>query len=473
MSAEIYEIAGALHKGTKQVLEDLQKMNVAVRKISDLVSDANMLRLAAQYGRTEYVLPLISSEYIYELPDIWKEEEILRLLSDITWTTPFLHKKDAKRLMAVKACVPGYVEQVNGSEAKYKNPKAVCGLYLIGNRENAIMSLKKEQDFQMYLIPKDKKDAVPCCICFGEDKILVTSINIDSCMVLVWADGKYDYRPAKFTKMQDTYFFEVESMLQEMEVEIPVYEEGNWSDKGIWAMSEWIQVGKSGFAVQEKLKCSLKIDKNKLCICGGSIGNVSWVAKDAKMTIKGLLAVRKAVDVFLENTGELDYNGFQEIGDRLKKEAEIETLLTDDLMEENEDEKMDLAVEAYVRLRLLAQAGLSQQVVDAFAKDRSIYMSKGTKGCVPLQSRFLKRCIKNFEKKNHAVAYFCVLMKEQRGIIANIFYVSDCRKKWAEERREIQKKRVTVYRENLSKKEISKKEKVQIYVINGGMVCIL
>lgn len=473
MSARIYEIAGALHKGTEQVLKDLQKSGVKVSKISDLVSDHDMLKIAEQYGRKEFVYPLISSEYISELANSWSQEDILKLLLDITWTEGFLSEKDAKRLLAVKACVPDRIEEVINSDVKYKNPKAVCSLYLIGTSEKALMIPKEESDFQMFLIPKSKKDAAPCCICFGENKILYTSINVDSCMVLVWADGKYYYRSAKFSKMQDMYLLEVEPILQEMEIKLPVYKKVNWNNKGIWTMSKWLQPGKSGFAMQEKRKCSIKFDKEKLRICGGEVEQVAWIAKDAKSTIKGALAVRQVVDAFLGNTGELDDKSFQKEENRLKEAVKVEQILIDDLLDDNEDKKIDLAVEAYVRLRLLEQMGLSKKAVDAFAKERKLYVSRGTDGCTPLQDRFLEKRIRKFEAEYQVVAYHCVLTKEEKGMIANIFYVADFREKWAKERVDIQKKRrVVVRRENLSDKSLSKAERIQFYMINGGLVCI-
>lgn len=471
MSARIYEIAGALHKGTKQILTDLQEMNVEVRKISSLVSERDMLKVAEKYGRKEFVFPLISSEYIFELAKSWSQEEILRLLSDIKWSEGFLSEKDVKRLLAVKANVPDYIEEVLCAEAKYKNPKAVCSLYLVGNSRKAIMIPEEKREFHMFLIPKTKKDASPCCICFGDNKILYTSINVDSCMVLIWADGKYVYRPARFTKMQNTYFIEIDKMLKELEIEVPLYQGVNLNEKGIWATSMWLQPGKSGFAMQEKRKCSVKIDKNKLVICDGAIDEIAWITENESSTIKGSLGVRQAVDLFLENQGKLCHSNFQKEKQHLKETIKVEKIFAEDIPKDNDEGKMELVAEAYVRLKLLIQAGLLQEVSETFAKDRKLYMSQGNGGCKQLQDRLIEKHIRNFEIEHKAVAYYCTLTKEEKGMVINIFYVADRPKKWAKEREDIQKKRVTVYRENLSNRALSKEERVEFYLRNGGMVC--
>ncbi len=324
MSAKVYEIAGALHKGTQQVLTDLQAMNVPVQKLSSVVSDEAMLALAESYGRREYILDIVSNQYIYELAKSWEEEELVKLFPNINWNKSFLSSKEAERLLILKECLPEIVEEVENLSVNVKNSKMDSAFYLVGNSKNAIL-IPKNLDLQIFLIPRDKKNVEPCCICFDKTKILHSYVNVKSCMLLVWADGKYFYEPAPFTKMQGKYYLELYKFLKERNIKLPKYGKINWCKKGFNGMTRQVLPGESGFASQEKRKCTVKIDGDKLLVCNGLVNTISWEAENAKMTIKGQREIKNAVKELLTKSGEINGKELEAFQSDLKKKFEETT----------------------------------------------------------------------------------------------------------------------------------------------------
>ena len=318
MSAKVYEIAAALHKGTNQIFSDLQELNVPVEKIGEDVSDQDILKLAEQYERRDYVLQLISNEYISELAKMWNEEELIKLLPELHWSRSFLSSKEAERISKVKEYLKECVETVSSSLVTYRVPKVLKALYLIGRDENAILFPKDGSDLQVFLIPKTKEETASCCICFDKKKMIHTNIDVRSCMILVWVDGRYFYETAQFTKIQNQYYLELDRFFKERGIEPPKFQKIHWRKKGIWDMKAFVQPGEVGFAVQKKSECTLKIDKNKLCICDGTVDTIFWSADDARMTIKGRAVIKNAVNDFLEKTGEMNCEQLQMEAERIE-----------------------------------------------------------------------------------------------------------------------------------------------------------
>lgn len=486
MSVQVYEIAGALHKGTKQVLEDLQRMGEPVKKIYDEVSDQAIYTLAKEYDRADYVLQLLSNEYIHELEKAWDERELVKLFPEVDWTKSFLSTKEAERILILKDYLPSLVETVENQGVTANTAKIVRALHLVGNDGKAILVPKQNRDLEIFLIPKGKKDTSSCCICFDQKKILHADINVEECMILVWADGSYFYEAAPFTKMNGRYYLELHKFLEEKGIKQSQFSEIHWSKKGIWDMAKYVLPGKSGFAMQDKSKCTLKIDQEKLLISGGSVETLFWKGQDSKMTIKGQLTIKNIVRQILETSGEMDDEQLKEIEDLFKKAfeecmknsytnskkgkpQEIPKLYKDSFEEQRKEEFFDLAVEAYMRLRIMQQQGFPKEVAETFANSRNIFMGKEKGGIVPLKDHYFMRKIKNFERTNRAVAYFCMLFKTKEGKVAAIFYVSEKKEKWEKERKDLMQGQVKVHFENMSRKDRSKAVRVQFHITNGGI----
>lgn len=483
MSVQVYEIAGALHKGTKQVLEDLQRMGEPVKKIYDEVSDQAIYTLAKEYDRADYVLQLLSNEYIHELAKTWDERELMKLFPEVDWTKSFLTTKEAERISILKEYLPSSVELVKNEGVSSKTAKIVKALHLVGNDDKAILVPKQNRDLQIFLIPKNKQDASSCCICFDQKKILHADINVEECMILVWADGSYFYEAAPFTKMNGRYYLELYKFLEEKGIEQSQFSEIHWSKKGIWDMSKYVLPGKSGFAIQDKSKCTLKIDQEKLLVSGGSVETMFWEAQDSKMTIKGQSTIKNIVSQVLDAAGNMDESQLKETEELLKnafaecieknytkskKKPVVPELQKDSFEEQRKEEFFDLAVEAYMRLRLMQQQGIPKEVTKTFAESRDICIGK-EKGIILLKDQYLIRKIRNFERANRAVAYFCMLLKMKEGNVAAIFYVSDKKEKWEKERKDLMQGYVKVHFENLSHRDRSKTVRVQFHITNGGI----
>lgn len=467
MSARVYEVANVLHKGTEQVFSELQKLGAPVKRWGDMVSDQDILRLAETYGRKKYVLPLVSNEFIEELAKTWSEEALMTLLSDVDWSRSHLSERDAGRVLNVKKCVPGCVEEVSNVEAIHKNPKAFRALYLVGAEGKAIAMPKDKRNIQVFLVPNGKKDEVPCCIAFDSANVFHTKLNVKSCMVLIWADGRYIYEPASFTKMQDKYYFELPKEFSKCGIEEVQYEQVGLNGKKVWDMVQWILPGKSGFAMQEKQKCIVKFDKSQLRICNGEIDTLSWKWEDTKRTMKNSLDVRIVMDALLAKTGEMDCEAFQMEEKHLLDAMKVMQIYTDEDWDEISEAKMALAVEGYLRLRILEKQGLSKQVVNAFAKARKVHINKNRVGNTPFEDHFIEMQIKKFEEKHKGMAYYCVLTRGKQGTVANIFYVADARETWESEREDLENGTAKVYKEYLSNKKYSKTSLFQFKVVNG------
>ncbi len=476
MSAKIFEIAGALHKGTQQVITDLQAMGVTVSLLSNEVADEFILALAELYGRRENVLRLLSNEFIYELEKRWSKEELLKFFPQLNWEKAFLKTKDAERILILKECLPGYVETVENHVAVTKTAKMQSAYYLAGKDEKAILVPEKARDMQVFLIPQNKKETEPCCLCFDRKKIVNVNLHVQGCMLLVWADGKYFYEPAAFTKMQGRYYLELYRFFEERNIELPKYTKIHWSSRGFDGMTKSVMAGDSGFAVQEKLHCVVKTDESKLQLCKGKVKEISWSAVDSTMTIKGNKVILNAVREILEKKGEM---GQEELGafEQFLRKTFTETvklpkIYLDHFLNAGEEEKLTLKVEAYERLKMLEEKGLSKEIAEAFGDTGEVFVCRKGGDIAALKGCSFESFVKRFETQNRVIVYLAVFSEKGRKASVTFFTVSDERYLWRRERENLLEGKAKLYVKNLSEKREMQKESIQFCVTAGGIECL-
>lgn len=490
MSVTVWKLAGALHKGMDQVLYDLQQQNVSVEKYYDEVSDAEMVKLAEQYGRREHISQLISNEYISELAKKWDEENLVKLLPAMPAENRFLNPKLAERYSILDQYTHRKKEKILSEPIVTKNPKVMKGILLIGKEEKAIQVIKDKRDLQVFLIPQNKKEEETCYIWFGGKSVLGVKINRKNCMLLIWDNGRYFYEPAEFTKIAAEYHLDLEKYLTDREIELPIYAHKNLHKKGIWYMTKKVQPEKSGFALQDYLKCSVNIDKDKLCICDGTVNRIWWETEENIMTIKGRASVRGAVNHLLSKVGEMNYKGFLEEIDFMERTFEscaerynyyyrmwgmqesiiqVPKLHIENLQKIVDKKSEILAEEALERLKILESQGLSKRIIEKFAKDRTIYLNYNGDKLRPIHDYKMERKIKYFEKENHAIAYLATVTYSQFGELLNIFYVSKEPKQWEMEREYLKEKNPIVYVVNLNDDRLSEFGSIRYEIKNGDI----
>lgn len=307
MSAKIWEVAKALRKGMVQVIRDFQKMGVSVKSLTDVVTDNEMLELAEQYGRRDCVFPLISNEYIFELAKTWDEENILKLMPEFNKEEGFIEEDVVKRLAIISNCINEKSNRILCSEPTVRKPKAFQAIYLLGKGDRALQTVDAAYDFQVFLIPKSKEKIHDCIINSGGFSAVRIKINIEECMILVWADGKYYYEQAEFKRLKDKYYLNVEKHLEKYGLKAPVILKQQWNPQGLWKMCAYVQPGKNGFAFQDVVlwkkkyfggkyaNCKILFDRSRMKVSDGEIRNYFWRTDEKAETIQGNLLIRKEI----------------------------------------------------------------------------------------------------------------------------------------------------------------------------------
>lgn len=313
MSVKIWEVAGAVRKGIDQVIRDFRKMGLDVKSPGEEVPDEKMLDLAEKYGRKECVFPLVSNESIHELAKMWDEEGLLKLMPEFPEKDGLLDAKLAERVLVINDYIEDGASTVICSAFSNQKPKVFQALYLIGKGEKALQTVSEDYDFQLFLIPKSKEKLYDCVICSDRFTAFRMRMNIEECMILIWADGKYYCEPAEFKRVKDRYYLDIERNLEKYRVSLPQMVKQQWNPRGVWKMCVYVQPGKNGFAIQDvvlwkkhyhggkRASCKILFDKSKIISADGEIRDYFWNTDEKAMTIRDNQVMRREISDLLES----------------------------------------------------------------------------------------------------------------------------------------------------------------------------
>lgn len=527
MSATVYSVAMAVHKGMLEVLEGFQKLGADVRRLDDQVDDDYIYKLAGHYGRRGNVIPLLSTKYMEMLDEPYDSQELCRYILPFFGEGEVLTGSRAERIYWTLNQLK-QPERIITEEPKSKVPKACRGIHLIGCEGEGLAYT--EGDVQLFLLPQTKGEVVQCRLCLAKDIIIDTNMVLDGCRVLAYINGKYLYEPAEFIKVRDIYYFDAANYLGRRGINLmPVYGHYKYIYKrDIKKFKRWLLPSLNGFVLQEDTFCTMKFDRERLRICNGIIEKITWNAQSNDLTIKGRAAVRHGADALLSLQGEI---GMRELRTCLYKlvsafraSAALQNSSQDGwywggksvrlpylfiktdaktygcgLEDQDVDEPLnefmqdypqffvekqsagavDVPIifenkqeqEAYERLILLENEGLSPVPAQAFAENKTLYISKRLDARVlqPMKNPGYVGIVSEFEKTFDAKAYLCILSKSSFGRLLSVFYVSNQPDEWSRDREWLLAKNPIVYVANLDDEDMSDIGGIKFHISQGGI----
>lgn len=471
MALKIHQIANVLHKGMDQVISDLQNLGVNVTKYYDIVQDSDIYDLAVQYGRKEYIFHHISNEFFRTVASSYDEEFLLEYLYRTQTLCGWLPENVAERVEIIRKTLANKAETFISKPIVTKTPKAFHALYLYGVGEKALMEYPYGTDIEVFLIPKTRAEKNPCWIKFNKKDSIVVKLDVENCMLLVWNRGTYLYTTARFKKLGEMYYLNLEEFIT-----LPTPECKNMLKRGVKMMSKYVLPGNCGFATQHNDRCKVIIPQDM--VLGRQIKDIWWNCSESMMRMTSKSDIRKAIGKLIMKNGYVEPETFLDfitsLEESLEKQAEnhnyeykrwgmqeylmyVPEVHIEQTIETTETQDIQMQ-EACKRLDMLVEQGLAHKVREHFALHKEVYMSECNYGgtTYPIKDKDLTDKIKAFEQQYNALVYHCVNHYDfNLGEMMCMFYVSNHPDQWENERNDIKKRIPIVFVENFEFPDIS------------------